>query len=309
MKKPTPLQVDKTLTLGADPEFVLIQADGGVRHACNVIRGGTSAKFGIDGGSVAVEIRPTPSKDPAKVVESIQNTLKDGARRYPGSLQFKWHAGGSSIHPIGGHIHFGTNYLGDDYYCDSDQEARLVRALDRFLAIPLLAVEDKSEARSRRGNTSYGQLTDWRTQDWGCEYRTPGSWITSPAVSLAALSLAKVVACESISGRIKTRDMFRINTEDFRQANIALSTVSKAWDRIEKMAMYPKYKGAIQILRELLKSGKTWQAGDIKNTWGLVTPRMLARMNRPAVARGKVSLRDVWTNTRPTLYRVTRGAA
>jgi hypothetical protein len=306
-KKRSAQDVDKILTLGADPEFVLVQGGGSLKHASSVIRGGLAAKFGVDGGSVAVEIRPSPSTDPAKVVESIQDTLKAGAKKYPESLLYKWHAGGNTVHPIGGHIHFGTMALNEDSWSNMQpEESALAKALDRFLAIPLLAIEDKGEARSRRVQSHYGQLSDWRAQNWGCEYRTPGSWITSPAVSLAVLSLAKVVACESLAGLITARDLFRIPIQSFRDACIGPRMTDKAWRRIEKMAMYPKYAKAIGILQELTKAGKTWQAGDMKDSWHLLTPRMIAKMKEPAASRGNVKLSEVWSGTRPTLYRVTR---
>lgn len=316
-EKFTPAYIDGHLTLGADPEFLLLNKSGrsvrgdGIRG----LSGGTNAKFGVDGGGCAMELRPSPSTNPIQVVKSIELTLRMGLKSHPSTRQYKWVGGGSCEQPIGGHIHFGTRALqAPEYPKPSNQNnvSMLARALDSFLAVPVLSVEKKEEAVARR-NTGYGRLGDMRGQDWGCEYRTLGSWVTSPAVALAVLSLAKVVACESLAGQIGVPDLINVPVEAFTRAVMPAAITKAAWERIEKMAMFPKYQKDIEIIRELAAKGHTWHAGDLKATWKALTPKMVATIKRTeaeaaeAIAKA-TKLSSIWTGVRPKLYTVRRQA-
>ena len=316
-EKFTPAYIDEHLTLGADPEFLLLNKSGrsvsgdGIRGLC----GGTNARFGVDGGGCAMELRPSPSTNPIQVVKSIELTLKSGLRNHPSTRQYKWVGGGSCEQPIGGHIHFGTHALRAPEYPKPGGHTNisvLARDLDLFLALPVLAIEKKEEAIARRA-TGYGRLSDMRSQPWGCEYRTLGSWVTSPAVALAVLSLAKVVACESLAGQIAGAERVGVPNEQFIRAMVAPAITAKAWERIEKMALFPKYKKDIELIRELAAKGQTWHAGDLKATWKAMTPKMVAVIKRTeaeaaeAIAKA-TKLSSIWTGVRPKLYTVRRQA-
>jgi len=303
--KLTPRQIDKRLKIGADPEFLLMKAGGGAQNGNEIVRSGQYNAFGVDGAGTALEIRPTASADPRKVVKSIQRAMRWGLKHNPRTMEFEWKAGGDRSHPIGGHIHFGTNALNleEDY---EDTERNIADAMDRFLAVPVLSLEVKEMAAYRRSGTGYGNLSDIRDQDWGCEYRTLGSWITSPQVSLAVLSLAKVVAVETLSGLLRDKDLYVFSRTEFNKATLSPAITAKAWNRIEKMALYPKYKRAINVIRTLVKNGKTWDAGDLRSSWGLLSPRLIAKMkkeNSPMLAE-MLKLSAIWKGHKGSLYTV-----
>lgn len=303
----TPQEFDKQLTIGADPEFLFLDSKGNVASARALIPNDNGAShFGVDGAGMAGEIRPGPSTDPKVVVGNIQRALKSGARRIAATRKYKW-VGGSTLHPIGGHIHFGTAKFGQVDY------RHLAASLDHYLAIPLLAIECKSEATGRRMGSGYGSLGDMRAQNWGYEYRTAGSWITSPAVAISALSLAKVIACDALAGKILSEDLWAIDNNKFREAMISHKITDKAWERIKKMSLFKKYEEAIFPAEDLYRKGLTWQAGDLKETWDVLSPKLMAAIAAKKAAKeareaNLVKLSTVWAGLEPTLYVVRSGA-
>lgn len=73
----------------------------------------------------------------------------------------------TKLRAVGGHVHIGTDV-------DRDNMPLLVRALDLFVTVPMLAYEDK------RRRSMYGQAGSFRLKDYGVEYRTPSNlWIFS----------------------------------------------------------------------------------------------------------------------------------
>jgi len=46
--------------------------------------------------------------------------------------------------------------------------------------------------RIKREKSGYGKRKAHRTKSYGFEYRTPGSWLLSPAITLVTLTLAKL---------------------------------------------------------------------------------------------------------------------
>jgi hypothetical protein len=307
--KITPVYLDTHLTLGADPEFLCFSKGGSVQSASAIIGTKYDSKFGVDGGGTAFELRPEPSTDPDKVVQSIQKSIQNGMKAHPSLAKLNWRGGGSIHNPIGGHIHFGTASL----HLPNFDAGLLAKHLDMFLAIPVLSVEKKEEAIARR-DTGYGGLSDMRCQAWGCEYRTCGSWVTSPAIALAVLSLAKVVACESLSGLILVSDYFTINGQQFARYTLPASVTEKSWARIERMELFPKYKKNIEIMKELAKRGQTWHVGDMKDAWNALTPKMIARIKKAQARAAEApehatKLSDIWKGLRSNHYTVKRLAA
>ena len=80
----------------------------------------------------------------------------------------------------GGHLHFGIK-----------PSAKLLRALDYYLAIPLAMLEQSSTGR-REKKTKHGGLGRFRKKPYGFEYLSLSSWIIEPEITLAVLHLAKL---------------------------------------------------------------------------------------------------------------------
>lgn len=163
--------------LGADPELRLWDKGHSI-IADDVIRDGNfDAQFGIDGSSVAVELRPTPTDSPTAMVQGIRGLLLSGYSKL--KMEMRAGTGVAGGHPIGGHIHLGI----------PDVEGR---TLDFFIGLPLAALEP-ARGRSYRREAGYGRWGDYREQPWGWEYRTPSSWLVSPATTRIALALSWIV--------------------------------------------------------------------------------------------------------------------
>lgn len=177
------------LTIGTDPELVLSRR-GAIIKAGDVIHERDS-KFGVDGHPYTAELRPDPAIHPRDLVESIRKTLSSRAEQLANYL---WLAGPWALDkPLGGHIHFGVPF-----------EDKFRVALNWRFGALLGMIEPEKEAKQRRtfpfyNGKPYGALGDIREKKWGFEYRTPGSYIVSPGVTLGALAVAKAIIWEEIN--------------------------------------------------------------------------------------------------------------
>ncbi|WP_455565827.1 putative amidoligase domain-containing protein, partial [Paenibacillus darwinianus] len=159
------------LLIGADPEFVLLRPDGTIVSAdrffpptgaagTDTVRSGTRLLRPI------VELRPDPAGDPDGLLRNLWRLLHRASALTAGQ-PLRWLAGAMPVRGValGGHLHLSGVEL----------NARLLRTLDSFVALPLAAVED---AAGRRRRLRYGALGDFRRQPHGgFEYRTPPSWL------------------------------------------------------------------------------------------------------------------------------------
>lgn len=180
----------ESITIGSDPEFMLsllpskrmvpasrfFPKDGVV--GCDNRRA-----FGASDDLPLAEVRPNPANTAEEAINQIRVALKEANRLCP-YANIAWVAGSEPYpgYPIGGHIHFGGIRA----------NSQLIRALDQYVALPLLFLENQETARRRR--QFYGWLGDFRLKPHGFEYRTPGSWLASPDLAWVALTLASLVA-------------------------------------------------------------------------------------------------------------------
>ena len=252
----------KDITIGCDPEFVTLDDGEAVNEGYDDDRG--NEYIGWDGD--LREIRPMYSTDPLKVVYNIKKCMELGAAREPDLLDLSWKAGSyhSDVGALGGHIHFGaripTSYL------------------DRFLAPVVCAIESKDEGESRRSE-GYGRLGAASTQDWGIEYRTPGSWLTSPKVAKGVLCLAKVVGQAYVDKSLKIlgqpicltqTDIEVFDIDKIRAAALSIEAT------IAALPLYKKYASHIKFLYKLIRDHKSWFPGgmDMKASWALKIPEI-----------------------------------
>ncbi|GAB2723858.1 hypothetical protein ACFQWB_12920 [Paenibacillus thermoaerophilus] len=252
--------------LGADPEFVVRAGDGrvvpGERFA------GKRGEFGCDavslpGGRIIyplLELRPEPSTEPLRVVAHLRRTMLL-ARERIGDESLEWLAGGMPVKglPLGGHVHFGGMWL----------QSRFLRTLDRFLAVPLLLVEDE---RSRMRRPRFGALGDFRRQPHGFEYRTLSSWLPSPRVTKAVFALARLLADGYLAlppdpdGRDGDRSwheaFYRGDKERLRPFSL------QGWERLRALPGYAPLAEWIEPLREMVAAGQSWDdQRDFRRAW------------------------------------------
>ena len=148
-----------------------------------------------------------------------------------------------------------------------------MRALDNYLALPLLMVENARTARLRRRR--YGFLADWRTKRHGFEYRTPGSWLVSREVALGALCLAKLIGEDfellrnaPLQEAPLTRAFYRCDKQALRPV------IAGLWRDLSLTPTYRLFRPELETLRA--RMDEAWEASereDLRRTWGLIPPR------------------------------------
>lgn len=254
------------ITLGADPEFVLLGKDGklvaasrylppeGLAGCDSVVRRGVRVW-------PLVELRPEPASEPAAVVASLRRLLGAATKRI-GGAQLTWLAGALPIRglPLGGHVHIGG----------AAPTGERLRALDNAVALPLRLMEPASAA-SRRPR--YGNLGDWRRQPHGFEYRTPPSWLLSPKLALGTLSLAQI----AVAHARELADKRPLDDDELRDAYYGVGSTSQLreaalsfYEALQQTAGYRRYADAVDFVFEAVRTGRCWnETADFRPRWGI----------------------------------------
>lgn len=259
------------ISLGADPEFMLRN-----RITSEMV---VASKFfprqghvGCDQRSVAgqkrlyplAELRPDPKSNYRELFKEIESNMKQAVQMAPyNNVQF---LGGSMPfpgYPVGGHIHFGG----------VKPSRAILKALDNYLALPLLLIENPESARRRR--KKYGALGDFRVQAYGgFEYRTPASWLVSPKITKAVLALANLII---VNHTHLTKDFLASDslTEDFyacKKVNV-YRRINSIKDDLMNLPNYSYYEKDIDYIWQMIKAKKRWKEKvDFRKTWSLTIP-------------------------------------
>lgn len=281
------------ITIGADPECVIKDWDtGSLIFASDFVK--KEGCIGLDNRSIEsgreyfplLEIRPDYSVDPVEVFGSIRSILNDLRERihyrnigfYAGSMP-------AFNYWVGGHIHFGTK-----------PNSKLIKALDNYLALPIMMVEKAYPARKR--NIKYGEIGNCRLKPHGgFEYCTLSSWLVSPEITLAVLCLAKVIVQEYLN----LNKELLCSYSDIR----AYYSVNKIYfaDRIQEIiksisdtCTYKTYCGYIEPLFKKILSGEEWnEDSPINDVWNMESSdeiyRPLARCFIPKKRRKVLGLK------------------
>ena len=200
--------MDKTLSLGADPEFTLQSKDTKrFIPARDVLPRSTHSRVGCDGCSSTGEVRPQPSNDTEGLVKNISLLFKSAQRRY---LKEKVDMRAGSLHnsqSLGGHIHFGKHLEDRYHYTEIPDKGRIIASLD-LVSMALLNIERRESARERRMGVGYGQLGDYRGQEHGFEYRTPSSWLINPETAKGVLAIYHIIMLDHENGMFKNNPLW-----------------------------------------------------------------------------------------------------
>lgn len=257
--------------LGADPEFVLRDklTDRLIYPSGFLPKEGA---LGYDERSERregqffplAEVRPAPDTCPLRLVNKIRWTMAAGIKLIPYE-NIEWLAG--SVHfaryQIGGHIHFGGIAI----------TTQLLRALDNYLGIPVMLIEDPEKAAERRKH--YGGLGSFRLEPHGgFEYRTPGSWLISPEIARAVLCLAKVVACEyPVLKKDFFFDMELQRAFYLGKKNYFFDLFEDLWVDIIATETYKLYINELHLFPEMIGNRQSWdEHKDIRLAWNLEIP-------------------------------------
>ncbi|TDF99548.1 putative amidoligase domain-containing protein [Paenibacillus piri] len=249
--------------LGADPEFLLLDERGKVTFASRFLD--KDGPIGCDAIVLPsfrkiyplAELRPEPSRDMAQLIVNLRRTMQLASRRIPDeSLQ--WLAGGMPVKgfPLGGHIHFSGVWLSSE----------LLRALDNYLALPLVLLE---AATTGARKPKYGFLGDFRRQRHGFEYRVLPSWMVSPTVAKGVLALAKLIADHYtlLTARPLNDPAVQKAYYEGDKAQIR-SLLPGLWRDIVRLPGYRKYEKYTAPLKSILLRMEGWdERNDIRRGW------------------------------------------
>lgn len=270
------------LTIGADPELVCLNKtnDAPVNIVDFLPRQG---EFGADGHGYIAEIRPKFAVYPRDLNENIRNALLQG---FPQFSPNEWVAGPYiKEKPLGGHIHIGTPLT------DPITDALI------HLMCPILAVvENREQACMRRTRAfigsggymnnqgrPYGDMGDVKVKSYGFEWRTPSSFIMSPATSLAVITLTKAVVWEQVIGgptsfnRLPRRTIknFTFKADDFNNCkkSVFLPMLEELWKIFHRLHYFRKgiegrqLWSSISYLKRCITMGGFKVGGDLKRPW------------------------------------------
>ncbi|WP_018133365.1 putative amidoligase domain-containing protein [Effusibacillus pohliae] len=256
--------------MGTDLEFMLRNPEGRLVVASKYLP--RSGKVGCDALSIRragtrfplAEIRPDPSSSPLRLVKNIEDTLLEAKRMIP--RQLHWLAGSMPLrnYGIGGHIHFSNLPL----------SSQLVKALDNYLALPVMMLEDTSASSRRR--PKYGFLGDVRLKSHGgWEYRTLGSWLISPDIAKAVVCLAYLVA-----NHYRQLKRAPFLSPELQRAfylgdkRMLRPYFEEIWGDIQQTGTYERYKEELDLIADMVRNEESWdELADIRRAWGIRYPR------------------------------------
>jgi len=193
--------------------------------------------------------------------------------------------------------------------------------MDCYLSQVTRLLEDPDELEYRLG-AEYGFLGDHRSNAHGLEYRTVGSWLTSPRVAEGVLCLAQTVAYEHLHGFAhKPETMKKITTSELMPApetnefdeysgeevdvRSELKNYRKKFPTVQahirRFKLYKRHELPIEFLFKLVESKKMWFPGkdiDMKQAWGIAAApaakeKLLQEKILPAV-----KFEDIWKRAR-----------
>lgn len=174
--------------LGADPEFYMRTSAGNLYAQNYNFR--AALAFGADNNGRLCELRPMPSRSALAVTASCASTLRWLHWLRPDLAEVELRAGGwNGQDGIGGHVHFGRKRP------TTPREISALDTLTFYLYHAGVLDQEGGRARYTRTNT-YGRLGDVRQQFHGWEYRTMPSWLDSPWLAFACLTLSKLAVLD-----------------------------------------------------------------------------------------------------------------
>lgn len=263
------LRQTKPVMLGADPEFLLLSSQGKIVAASRFVE--RAGEVGCDGvvqrGEQTLhplaELRPEPSESPRELTRHVQHALQHAAQRFS-DPSLRWVAGGMPVpgYALGGHIHLSRVLL----------HTPLLRALDNYLALPLLLAESEQSLRRR---PRYGALGDCRRQPHGgFEYRTLPSWLASPILARGAFTLAKLIAENYSALTRRPLNDPEIQAMYYRgDKRGLLPVVITLWGDLEGLGAYAEFATELDELKNRLFRLETWdELTDIRNSWKISSP-------------------------------------
>lgn len=252
------------VVMGMDPEFLLRTSSGKIISASRYLhkhgQAGCDALLYRNNRVIypLAELRPQPSTELRQLLVNLHRTMRFAARKI-NDPALEWIAGGmpNKGFPLGGHLHLSGIWLNHE----------LLRALDNYLALPLVMIEDDT-TRMRRPR--YGFLGDFRRQPHGgFEYRTLPSWMISPRIAKGVLALTRLIADHY--RKLKLRPLLEAETVQYfydgNKKRLA-QAVSALWDDLERQTDYGAYQRYLDPLKYMVLGQIPWnEQRDLRKLW------------------------------------------
>jgi hypothetical protein len=289
----------ETITLGADPEFFLVNADTNHAITFGVIQqikrqfNEYQRDIGMDGAGFIGEFRPVPSRTPKELSNNIKDLLVRTDRLISQAVRLnklqqpvdKWRLCGHSFFqekPAGFHIHIG---LPKPILSNKEYLYSLVRSLDYFLGIPCLLIDKQFERRikipGRRFTGNYGKAFSCKYSNITLEYRMPGGFhLRSPHLSDGILSIAALISEDFIARakalkKSKVDEIRLYSTPQYGELQEAFNKIehpnTMPWfedirNKTERMISFNKYKEPISLFFGIIDKN-TEITEDILSNW------------------------------------------
>jgi hypothetical protein len=274
--------MSEKMFIGTDPEFILTDKYG---HSVNASTRSFFAssrpwsKIGCDGSGFPAEIRtdPVPIDRIDLMMDDINNTFTKIGRFCKKEKLNMFGGAYKKGYAIGGHLHFGWNKLIFDPRIKKNDiyTKKLIHVLDcYFTPISNYFVDDK-QLWKRSNGTSYGNLSAYRKQNYGVEYRTPYSFLLSPLITTGLFSLACLVAKHS--QKIKTNDQLKDKVLKYYNNGFSKNKLDNIYKiikpKILKMMSYsspnPQHNSRILSLFSLIQQNKKPKTYNIFKNYNL----------------------------------------
>lgn len=200
------------ITLGCDPELILVNRDGTIIPASGFLK--KYGQVGYDG--LLLELRPLPSTDEHTVAHNIFGLLGQMRAAIPNkeirAIAVSSYHGNARITPkysqfvkvtAGFHLHFGLpgELLGYQKRFIADQ---IVKTLDYYVGMPSIIPEGSTDSYRRSVPfVEYGKPGTYRIDDRTLEYRVPGGILLRHPVWTAGLIGLGAMVVEDMVARIK----------------------------------------------------------------------------------------------------------
>ncbi|MFD2673008.1 putative amidoligase domain-containing protein [Marinicrinis sediminis] len=263
-RHPTNTEDQPDWQMGTDLEFVMCAPSGRVLLAERWL--GRKGTVGSDCLRTKedrlifplAELRPQPARTPRELIQHIRKAMHEAAVKMQGT-EAVWLAGGMPVKgiPLGGHLHF-SGFSSNPFF---------VRALDNYLTLPLMLIEDDG---TRKRRPKYGYPGDVRfKRHGGFEYRTPPSWIVSPRIAKGVAALADVIARHYWSLADRPLDDFEVAEAYYSgDKRIIYPVVQQLWKQLESTAAYSEHASYLIPFKKQIFQKQVWHADrDIRKAW------------------------------------------
>lgn len=239
----------KSITLGCDPEFFMVDKRNNYFLSAGSIFGGKRTRLGSDCG--LVELRPDPARTEEEVVKKMRRLMHMANQKLFNAMRTRNHYRGRELDFIarsslgnknaGFHLHFGLHPRLKQRTPATNMFLRqVVNVLDFYVSLPSSIPEGEADCGRRSGKTRYGRPGDFKNANGiTLEYRVPGGYhMRSPMLAKGLIGLGALVV-EDVLSRTK------VTTHGFKK----LSNFS-TYDHVREL--YPRIPDRQMVVRAII---------------------------------------------------------